>query len=354
MIVIASQVHYAKQSDLGFNKEAIVMVPLGLDSSGSEIGTLRDRLSKIAGVEKVSVCFTAPYSGDGWGTSLRYENRTEDEPFLVDIKAADDQYIPTFGIELAAGRNLYPSDTVREFVVNETLVRKLGIRSPAEALGKRISINGDKQRSPIVGVVKDFHNKSFHSDITAVCICTFKGQYNSYAIKLNMNSTKTTLAAIAKTWNGAYPTQVYDMHFLDEQIAEMYGTEETMLQLIQAFALIAIFIGCLGLYGLVMFMAAQKTREIGIRKVLGSSIGQILWIFGKEFSRLILIAFLVAAPLAGWLMHNWLENFKFHVPLSPLFFTATIGLMFLIAFATVSYQAIRAALTNPAKSLKSE
>ena len=120
------------------------------------------------------------------------------------------------------------------------------------------------------------------------------------------------------------------------------------------FAVIAIFIGCLGLYGLVMFMAAQKTKEIGIRKVLGSSIGQILWIFGKEFSRLILIAFLVAAPLAGWLMHNWLENFKFHVPLSPLFFTATIALMFIIAFATVSYQAIRAALTNPAKSLKSE
>jgi len=127
-----------------------------------------------------------------------------------------------------------------------------------------------------------------------------------------------------------------------------------MLGLIQAFSFIAIFIGCLGLYGLVLFMVSQKTKEIGIRKVLGSSTGQILWIFGKEFARLIVIAFIIAASLAGWLMHNWLQDFKFHIPLSPLFFVMTIGLMFLIAFLTVGYQAVKAALMNPARSLKTD
>jgi putative ABC transport system permease protein len=354
MVVIVGQMHYVKGADLGFDKDAIVMLPIGVDSTGVSAKTVKAQLSEIPGVKKVSICYEAPASNGGWNTSVRYDNHAEDEIFLVDVKAADDQYLPTFGVDLVAGRNIFPADSVREFLVNETFVRSLNLRSPSEIIGKRLSINGGNVKGPVVGVVKDFHDRSFHADIAAVCICSYRDQYQYFAAKIDMRNAASALAAIEKTWNGRYPNQVFEYHFLDERIAEFYETEETMLKLIQAFSCIAIFIGCLGLYGLVMFMAAQKTKEIGIRKVLGGSVSQIIWIFGKEFARLILIAFLIAAPVAGWLMHNWLQNFKFHISLSPLFFAATILLMCMIALLTVGYQVIKAALTNPAKSLKSE
>jgi ABC-type antimicrobial peptide transport system permease subunit len=305
-------------------------------------------------VERVTACFAAPSSESNWNTSFRYDNRGEDEVFSLGIKAGDDQYLSTFGIDLVAGRNIFPADSAREFLVNETFVRKLNLTAPSEVIGKKMTINGGDFKGLIVGVVKDFHDRSLHSDINAICICAYKDRYATYAAKINMRNAKPVLAALEKTWNGVYPNQIYEYHFLDDQIADFYDTEATILKMIQVFSFIAIFIGCLGLYGLVLFMASQRTKEIGIRKVLGSSIGQILWIFGKEFARLILIAFFIAAPLAAWLMHNWLQNFKFHIPLSPLFFVATIGLMFVVAFLTVGYQAFRAALMNPVKSLKTE
>jgi ABC-type antimicrobial peptide transport system permease subunit len=354
MIVIFGQMRYARRSDLGFDKDAVVMVPMGVDSTGITIRTLRDRMAQIPGVERVSACFAAPSSNENWGTSFKYDNRAEDEAFSLSVKSADDQYLPAFGMELAAGRNIFPADSVREFLVNETFVKKLNLKSPSEVIGRTLAINGGNTKAPIVGVVKDFHDQSFHSDINAVCIATLKNNYQTYAVKINLKNAKSVLATLEKTWSGFFPDQIYEFQFLDEKIAAFYETEETMLKLIQAFSFIAIFIGCLGLYGLVLFMASQKTKEIGIRKVLGSSIPQILWIFGKEFARLILIAFVIAAPVAWWLMSNWLQDFKFHIRVSPLFFVLTILLMFVIASLTVGYQAIKAALTNPVKSLRSE
>ena len=354
MIVITGQMRYAKSSDLGFDKDAVVMVPMGVDSTGVSTKTLRDQLAKIPGVEKISSCNQAPSSESNWNTSCRYDNRGEDEAFSLNIKAGDDQFLPTFGIDLVAGRNIFPADSVREFLVNETFVSRLNLKSPSEVIGKTLSINGGDTKGPIVGVVKDFHDRSLHSDIDPLCICSYKNQYQSYAAKINLRNVKPVLAAMEKTWSGMYPNQIYEFQFLDDRIAEFYETEATMLKLIQTFSFIAIFIGCLGLYGLVLFMASQKTKEIGIRKVLGSSVGQILWIFGKEFARLIGIAFIIAAPVAAWLMHSWLQDFKFHIPLSPLFFLMTIGLMFVVVFLTVGYQAVKAALMNPVRSLKTE
>ncbi len=354
MIVIGVQMHYSKDSDLGFDKDAVVMVPIGTDSTGGLLKPMKAQLQQIAGVQKVSVCGAAPSSESNWNTSARYDNRQEDEIFSLSIKAGDDQYVPTFGLELAAGRNLYPADSVREMLVNETFVRKLNLTSPQQVLGKTLAFNGSSAKGQIVGVVKDFHDRSFHSEINAVCICQYADNYGNFAVKINMNNAKAIMPAIEKAWNKIYPNQVYSYHFLDDQIAEFYETEQTMLTLIQVFSFIAIFIGCLGLYGLVLFMAAQKTKEIGIRKVLGGTVRQILWIFGKEFGRLILIAFLIAAPVAWLLMSNWLQGFKYHIPFSPLFFVITIVLMFVIASLTIGYQAARAALMNPVKSLKTE
>ncbi|MES1221001.1 MAG: ABC transporter permease [Bacteroidota bacterium] len=353
MIVITRQMQYAKTSDLGFNKDAIVMIPLGFDSAGIAQKTFGNELAAIPGVQGVSQCYAAPSSQQGWNTSIRFDTRTEDELFRSSIKAADDQYVKTFDLQLLAGRNMFPSDTVREALINETMVKKLGLKSDADALGKKLSFNGNL--SPVIaGVVKDFHDGSFHEDINAVCITSYANNYNNYAVKINVNNIKTILPALEKKWSSIHPDKIYEYQFLDESIAEFYETEEIMLKLISAFSFIAIFIGCLGLYGLVSFMAAQKTKEIGIRKVLGSSIAEILWIFGKEFSRLILIASVIAAPVAWWLMNSWLEDFKFRIHIGVWIFLLAIAIIMIIAAATVVYQSIKAAMANPVKSLRTE
>lgn len=354
VIIIASQMRFAQQSNLGFDKDAVVMVPIAAESKIQIEHTLQNRLSKLAGVKKVSLCQAAPASDDNWTTSPQYDNRPEDENFAVNVRAADDRYIPLFDLQLVAGRNMYAADTAREFVVNVLFARKLNLKSPSELLGKTLSLNGGTIKGPIVGVVKDFHNLSFHEEIKAVCIASAPDQYSNYAVKIDLANAKTTLAAIERTWSEMHPDQIFEYQFLDEQIAKFYETEALMLKLIQAFAAIAIFIGCLGLYGLVSFMATQKTKEIGIRKVLGSSTGQIVWIFAREFSRLILIAFVVAAPIAWYAMNAWLKNFEYKITLSIDVFMLAIAGTFLIAMLTIGYRAISAALMNPVKSLRSE
>jgi ABC-type antimicrobial peptide transport system permease subunit len=354
MIVISSQMRYSKQSDLGFDKDAVIMLPFGSGSTATTSHTLKNRLNEIAGVKQVSLCFTAPTSHDDWNTDIGYDNRPENEPFKVSVKAGDEHYVPAFGLELVTGRNVFPSDSVREFLVNETFVRKLNLSSPEQVIGKTISLDGGEIKAPIVGVIKDFHDKSFHQDISAVCIMPSYDLYNRFAVKVSPTNLKTTLALVDRIWSETYPNEVYEHEFLDAQIGKFYETEEAMLKWTEVFAGIAIFIGCMGLYGLVSFMALQKTKEIGIRKVLGSSLLQILWIFGKEFSVLILIAFLIATPLAGWLMNSWLQHFTYHVELNSWIFVLTIGVTLIIAGLTVAYKAVVAALANPVKSLRSE
>ncbi|WP_337044680.1 ABC transporter permease [Emticicia sp. 17c] len=354
MVVIANQIKYAQHSDLGFQKDAILLIPMASDTDLSTQKTLKNQFAAISGVEKVSTFFTAPASGSSWNTSIKFDNRSEEELFRVSIKAGDDQYLSTFGLELVAGRNFFPADSMRECLVNEAFVRKLNFKSPQDVIGKKLALDGGRQSGPIVGVVKDFHDQSFHQDINPICITTISGNYDTYGVKINMNNAKSIMATLEKNWTQQHPDQIYEYKFLDASIAEFYETEDIMLKLIQTFSGIAIFIGCLGLYGLVSFMVSQKTKEIGIRKVLGGSMGHILWIFGKEFSRLILIAFALAAPLAWWLMHNWLQQFKYHINIGLEVFMLAVASTFIVALLTVGYQSIKAALMNPVKSLKSE
>ncbi len=352
-LVIAYQMRYSKESDLGFSKEAIVMLPVPV-SDKVKMNTLRTRLSELPGVENVSFCYQAPAANSNNNTGLRYDNRPEEEKFSINMKAADDAYATTFGLKLAAGRNIFPSDTAREFLVNETFVKKLNLKSPADVIGKQLSINGDHMKGPIVGVVKDFYNYSFRTDISPVCIMSDYERYGNCAVKIHMGSVKTTLASFEKIWNSTYPEYVYSHTFLDEKIAEFYELDDIMLRLIQVFAGIAILIGCLGLYGLVSFMAAQRTKEIGIRKVLGASTRHVLWLFGREFVRLIVLAFIIAAPVAWWVMNNWLQDFKYKITLGPDIFGIAIAFTLLIAAATVSYRSVKVALMNPTRSLRSE
>ena len=329
------------------------MLPIGADSIDISVTTLKNKLASLPGVEKVSLCSQAPAADSRWFNSIRFDTRPEFEEFRVNIKSADDQYMPTFGLKLVTGRNLFPSDSVREFLINETMVSKLGLQSPQEAIGRQLVFNGGNNSGTIVGVLKDFHDQSFHEDISALLVTTYTQQYQSYAVKINLENI-ATLSNLEKTWSNMYPNKIYEHQFLDERIAKFYETEATMLRLIRVFSFIAIFIGCLGLYGLVAFMVSQKTKEIGIRKVLGSNVRDILWIFGKEFAVLMLIAFLIAAPLGWWLMNNWLQDFEYQIPIGPGIFVWAVLVIGSVAAVTVGYQSVRAALMNPVKSLRTE
>jgi ABC-type antimicrobial peptide transport system permease subunit len=354
MVVITNQMRYTHQSNLGFDKNAIVMVSMGTDTKPEQANTIKNEMLRIPGVEKLSLCFTAPSSEDEWGNSIRFENSSEEVNFRTSIKSVDADYISTFDLPLVAGRNLQPSDSVREMLVNEAMVRKLNLKSAEDAIGKVITANGGSMHAPIVGVVKDFHNRSFHEAISPILLTTYTADYMNYAVKLNLADAKDALAAIEKVWLQQHPDQIFKYQFLDESIARFYETEERTLRLIQIFSFIAIIIGCLGLYGLVSFMVSQKTKEIGIRKVLGGTAAHIVWLFGQEFTRLIVVAFLIAAPIGWWFMNDWLQDFTFHIPIRVWTFIIAISFSLVVAAITVCYQVMHTAFANPVKSLRIE
>ena len=237
-------------------------------------------------------------------------------------------------------------------MVNETFVKKLNLASPEEILNKTIQVGEFK--APVVGVVRDFHNWSLEQEISAIAFSTYAQSYYTCAVQLSPGNPAPALAQIQKTWESLYPDHYYEQQFMDEQLGEFLETETMLLRLIRIFAGIAILIGCLGLYGLAAFMVAQKRKEVGIRKTLGASIAGILWLFGREYLRLIVIAFVVAAPLAWWAMNAWLEDNVYRISIGLSVFALSLLSTFAIAALTVGFQSVKAALANPVKSLKSE
>ncbi len=353
MIVIYAQMKYSVDADMGFDRDALIMVPIPTFDK-TRINTMFDRVSQLPGVHQVSRCFESPGSDSNALTGARFGEHTEDEVWEVNLKDADENYLPTFNLKLVAGRNLLPADTVREFLVNETFVKKLGVASPEEVIGKPLAVNGGTMRGTIEGVVKDFYTYSFHEAIGPICIAINYERFRHLAVKVDMSESQNIITKISAMWNETYPDHIFSYQFLDEKLAKFYEADNAILKLVEIAALIAIIISCLGLYGLVSFMAVRKTKEIGVRKVLGASVPSILWLFGKEFAILIVVAFVAAAPLAWLAMDRWLQAFVYKIDISPLSFVLSITFTMVVAAITVSYHSLRSALANPARSLRSE
>ncbi|GAB4021867.1 ABC transporter permease [Spirosoma koreense] len=352
VLVIMAQLNYVRNMDLGFTRETVLTIPVpSADPLKQE--TLRSRLLQIGAIQDVTLGNAPPASNNINETTFTYDNRTEPEKFETRTKVGDMHYVPLFGLKLLAGRNFRTNDTsVHEILINAMLVKRLGLKSADETLGKHLNVWGTDHT--IVGVVNDFHVNSLRKGVVPLVIFKNFSENQMAALKLSSTNLPQTLKQVETVWNGLFPEQVFHFQFMDEILDRFYTAETIMLGFAQVFSLIAILIGCLGLYGLVSFMAESKMKEIGVRKVLGARLGQILWLFGREFGRLILLGFLVAAPLGWWLMHAWLQDYTYRIELAWWYFGATLLLATLITFATVSVQSLKAALMNPVKSLRSE
>jgi len=344
-LIIVKQMNYFMNQPLGFDKDAIVNVPFRVDSLRlSRLDYLKEQLLSVNGVQAVTFSSNTPVEdgNDMWST-FRFNHAIKEEDFKAITKFADDEYVSAYKLPLIAGRNLQPSKMTREFLVNESLVKSLGFKKPEDILNKEISIWGDRIKCPFVGVLKDFNDRSFRNDLAPLLITTNITMYSQAGIKLETKNISSTLQSVKTIWEQTFPNYVYEYKFLDDKIESFYKQENQLSQLYKIFAAIAIFLSCLGLYGLASFMAVQRIKEVGIRKVLGATAGNIVYLFSKEFIILIAIAFAIATPIAWYYMHQWLQDYVYRINISWWLFAAGGLVAIIIALATISFQAIKAA-----------
>lgn len=353
-LVVVQQMKYFREKPMGFDKESTVLINLPSDSTlATRYDYLKTRLAAISGVENASLCQEGPSNTWDWQSEFYYDQAAEKQPFLASRHFGDSSYMETFSITLKTGRKPFPSDTMREVMVNETMVKKLGLPSDEAILGKTIRFNRPGNMT-IVGVIHDFNGGTLRDEIKPVVMASDGRQYENIALKIRPAKMPEVLPNVQRVFAEIYPTYMYDLTYMDERIGSYYKTEAVTGLLFQIFAFLAIFISCLGLYGLVSFMAVQKTKEVGVRKVLGASVQSIVYLFSKEFTALIGIAFLISAPLGYYFMQSWLEDFHYHITIGWGVFALAIVLSVGIAWVTVGYKAVKAAIANPVKSLRAE
>ena len=355
MLVVVSQMNYFKNASLGFDKDSVIQVPFPGDSINVyKSPTLKNRMLQVPGVKNVSLSAFSPIDDSHWNSDFKFNNSPSRTDFSADLKWADADYFKTYNMQFISGGPFRESDSVKGFVVNETLIKKLGFIDPNKILGERINLWDGEIVAPIVGVVKDFHSSPLSKEINPILIASWKDVYDMVNIKVSLSGLSSTMQRIKKIWESTYPKFIYKYTFLDDKIKDFYNNEATLSILYSIFAGIAILISCLGLYGLISFMTIQRTKEVGIRKVLGASVRNILFLFSKEFTLLIIIAFIFASPIAYYIMRNWLDKFAYRINLGFGIFLLTIAASLLVAWLTVGYRAIRAATANPVKSLRYE
>jgi putative ABC transport system permease protein len=356
--VVFQQLRYIQQKSLGFNKDHIINMAYN-GSLTRQFESFRQELLKNPAVKEVGRSSRIP-SGrllDDQGAQVMQGGTMA--PIKIDLKyiTTDYGFIPTYGMQMAAGRNFsrdYITDTAN-YVINETAVQQLGWKTPQNAIGKDISYGGVKGK--VIGVVHDFHFESLHQKIIPLLFllpAPKSGYYGNISIKIDGNNIPSAISTIKDTWQHYLPNVPFDYAFLDEKFQKLYNTEQQQGSLFTIFSCLAIFIACLGLFGLSAFTISQRVKEIGVRKVLGASVSQIVVELSKDFLKLVLIAAVFALPVAGVLMHNWLLDFASRINLSWWVFLMAGIIALIIAFITISFQSIKAAVSNPVKSLRSE
>ena len=356
-VMVGKQIHYSLNTDLGFKKDAIISFDVPRDTISGHRSQLMNEIKNIPGVQMASRGFITPADEGASFSDISYNDGKKEINESVQIRWGDSNYLKLFQVKLSAGRNIEQSDTIREFLINETYARELGFAHPQDALNKQLDFNG--KQIPIVGVMKDFHQQSLHAPIGPMAFASFVNRSYFFHIALQPQNAagtlwQTTIAKIQKTYSKIYPGEDFNYKFFDETIAKFYEREQNTASLLRWATGLAIFISCLGLLGLVMYTINTRTKEIGIRKILGASVATIVSILSKDFVKLVLVAFVIAAPIAWWASHKWLQDFAYRTNMSWWVFAVSGMVMLLLALITLSIQTIKAALANPVKSLRTE
>jgi len=357
-ILVGKQISYSLHKDMGFKKDAIVYFGLyNNDTAKSRRAALLNALHSIPEITMVSLSSNPPSSGGAQINEIGYKDGKKETKTEVIVRNADTNYIKLYGIKLLAGNNLSASDARNNVLINETGLHVLGFHDPHDAVGK--TITWDDKPALVRGVVKDFNQRSLHEPIKPLLIANDpanEGLVNLLLRPQNVRGTswQTALEKAKQAFKSAYPDNDTYYGFFDDDIAKYYKEEQNTSNLLNWATVLSVFISCLGLLGLVIFTTTQRTKEIGIRKVLGATVAQITALISKDFLGLVLIAFVIAAPLAWIGMDKWLQSFAFRTAVSWWIFAAAALLMLVIALITLSFQAVRAALSNPVKSLRTE
>jgi len=354
-IVVGNQMHYMLHGDLGFNRDAVIRMRMDQDVPYAKRKLLADRLRAVPGVDLVSMDFASPIINGGWRNTIDYAPARFHG--VVDLRAADTNYLSMYGLKLLAGRNYFASDSLREIVINELFAQQLGFRRPEDALGHVLPL-WDKHPM-IVGVVANFNATPLKSAYEPLLIVPQPESETGYSVKLHTRGLtsaqlRQTIAAIGNEWTGVFPMAPFRYEWMDDYVAKMYQSEAKIDQLINLAMIITIVVSGMGLFGLAALTARRRTKEIGIRKVLGAGLGDITALVSREFVLLVGLALLIASPVAWYFLHGWLQNYVFRVSIGWWVFGLAAVLAVGVAMVTVGFHAIRAGRVSPVKSLRSE
>jgi putative ABC transport system permease protein len=358
-LLVSKQIHYALTKDLGFNKQAVLNIstPWKLSTTNKQ-EVFKNKISAIPQIAMMSIGGAPPSSSNTNSTTMKYLDGKKEISTDVQLKYADTNYNKIYKLKLLSGRFLTIADTGKALVINATYAKVLGFKKPEDALGKQIQYN-DRKRE-ITGVMADFHQKSLHDPIKSLALLE-EQRYNNRTFHLalkpqtaNGNEWKTAIASMQKAWKEVYPEDEFEYSFFDESIAKFYDSEQQTSKLLTWATGLSIFISCLGLLGLAIYTTSQRTKEIGVRKVLGASVAQIVTLLSTELIWLIVLAFVLVTPIAWWAMNQWMQNFIDRTPISWWIFALSGAGMLLAALFTLSFQTVKAAMANPVRSLRSE
>ncbi|MEO6819777.1 MAG: FtsX-like permease family protein, partial [Ginsengibacter sp.] len=360
-LIVGRQIHYELTKDMGFKKDAIIYFGSSFtDTTAAKRKVLFEKFKAIPEIANVSLAGFPPSTDGGLGDELTYKNGTTEINTAVRIKPADTNYIHLYNIKLLAGANVPYGDSVKGFLINEKCAQVLGFKNPQEAIGELVQSNVlSHDKIPIVGVFANFIQGSLHDEILPLAIFNMPSWELTFNVALQPESAGGTswanaIGKIETEFKKMYPDTDFEVQFLDENIAKYYTAEQNLSRLLKWATGLAIFISCLGLLGLVMYTTNQRTKEIGIRKIVGASVSQIIILLAKDFLKLILIAFIIAVPIVWIAANKWLQNFAFKI--EPGMWLFIIGGLILLVPAVIILllKTYKAATANPVDSLRTE
>ncbi|KAA0989596.1 ABC transporter permease [Dyadobacter aurulentus] len=360
-LIAGQQLRYIQNKSLGLDPEQIIVLDINDGISQGKLAAIKSELLNHPAVKSVTASYDSPLNVQG-GYGITASDKPADFGMNITAIPVEKDFVPTMGMKLVTGENFNETDIAQAtadsfqlrtyaFILNESAVKSLGW-TPETAIGKMVAMNGRKGK--VKAVAQDFHFRSLHEKISPIAIIPEYDYFGKILVKVAVDETSEATGLLEKSWKASFPLRPFEYHFLDQEFEEMYNAENRVSSVLEIFSFVTILISCLGLFALIAFIARQRTKEIGVRKVLGASVASIVMLLSKDFIKLIALAIIISSPIAWYFMSEWLQEFAYRIHISVWIFVFAGAIAVLIAFFTISFQTIKAALMDPVKSLRSE